>query len=109
HRHISYDGVATSSALINTNPTITPRLTTYLRSEPTRGSVDYTRFSMHTLVAKKLDIAGRIVHSSATANSTFFENMAGTNFNSRITGQLAPPNVLVLGQYNIPSTAKRPN
>src|SRR5207302_1467699 len=41
--------------------------------------------------------------------STFFENMAGTNFNSRITGQLAPPNVLVLGQYNIPSTAKRPN
>src|SRR5438034_3236345 len=35
--------------------------------------------------------------------------MTGTNFHSRITEQLAPPNVLVLGQYNIPSTAKRPN
>ena len=35
--------------------------------------------------------------------------MTGTNFNTRITGQLAPPNVLIVGQYNIPSTAKRPN
>src|SRR6266705_418681 len=108
-RRFRDDGFADSAPFINPNPTNTARLTSYLRSEPTRGSVDYTRFSMHTLVAKKLDIAGRIVHSSATSNSTFFENMTGTNFNSRITGQLAPPNVLVLGQYNIPSTAKRPN
>jgi len=35
--------------------------------------------------------------------------MTGTNFSTRITGQLAPPNVLLLGQYNIPANAKRPN
>ena len=93
---------------INANPAAA-RLTSYTRNEPTRGSVDYTQASIHTLVAKKLDITGHIVHSSATSNSTFFENMTGTNFNTRITGALAPPNVLVIGQYNIPSTAKRPN
>ena len=112
-RRFRDDGFADNTAFINPNPTNTARLTSYLRSEPTRGSVDYTRFSMHTLVAKKLDITGRVVHSSATSNSIFFENMRGTNFNTRIgsgsSAQPGPPNVLVLGQYNIPSTAKRPN
>ena len=107
-RRFRDDSFANSAAFINPNPAVA-RVPTYLRSEPTRGSVDYTRFSLHTLAAKKLDITGRFVHSSATSNSTFFENMAGTNFNTRITGQLAPPNVLVLGQYTIPSTVKRPN
>jgi hypothetical protein len=105
--------VDTTPAYINPNPTNTARFTTYNRNEPTRGSVDYTRASIHTLVAKKLDITGRIIHSSATSNSIFFENMTGTNFNTRIgsgsTAQLGPPNVLLLGQYNIPAVAKRPN
>jgi hypothetical protein len=83
--------------------------TSFIRQEPTRGSINFTRLSIHSLVAKKLDFTARVVHSSATSNSTFLENMTGTNFNTRITGQLAPPNVLLLGQYNIPSTAKRPN
>ena len=112
-RRFRDDGFADSAAFINPSPTNIARFTSYLRSEPTRGSVDYTRFSMHTLVAKKLDITGRIVHSSATSNSIFFENMTGTNFSTRIgsgsSAQLGPPNVLVLGHYNIPSTAKRPN
>lgn len=112
-RRFRDDGFANNAAFINPNPTNIARLTSYLRSEPTRGSVDYTRFSVHTLVAKKLDITGRIVHSSATSNSIFFENMTGTNFSTRIgsgsSAQLGPPNVLVVGQYNIPSTAKRPN
>src|SRR5437016_3781676 len=108
-RRFRDDSFVDNTAFINPNPTNTARFTTYNRNEPTRGSVDYTRASIHTLVAKKLDITGRIIHSSATANSIFLENMTGTNFNTRITGQLAPPNVLILGQYNIPSTAKRPN
>jgi hypothetical protein len=93
---------------VNLNPAVA-RFTSFNRTEPTRGSVDYTRFSVHSLVAKKLDITARIVHSSATSNSVFLENMTGVNFNSRITGQLAPPSVLILGQYNIPGNVKRPN
>ncbi len=100
--------VDATPAFINPNPAVA-RYTTYSRNEPTRGSVNYTRFSVHSLVAKKLDITGRIVYSRATSNSTFLENMTATNFNTRITGALGPPNVLILGQYNIPSNVKRPN
>ncbi len=107
-RRFRDDSFVDNTAFINANPAAA-RFTSFNRNEPTRGSVDYTRASIHTLVAKKLDVTGSIIHSSATSNSTFFENMTGTNFNTRITGQLAPPNVLIVGQYNIPSTAKRPN
>ncbi len=100
--------VNATPAFINPNPNVA-RYTTYSRNEPTRGSVDYTRFSVHTLAAKKLDITGRIVYSRATSNSTFLENVTATNYNTRISGQLGPPNVLILGQYNIPSNVKRPN
>src|SRR5205807_293690 len=85
------------------------RFSVPITSAVTSFSFSVTRARIHTLVAKKLDITGNIIHSSATSNSTFLENMTGTNFNTRITGQLAPPNTLLLGQYNIPSTAKRPN
>jgi hypothetical protein len=93
---------------INLNPAVAS-FTSFTRTERTRGSVDYTRLSIHSFVAKKLDITGRIVHSSASSNSVFIENMTGVNFSSRITGQLAPPNVLILGQYNIPANVNRPN
>jgi hypothetical protein len=93
---------------INLNPAVAS-FNTFTRNEPTRGSVDYTRFSVHSFVAKKLDLTGRIVYSSATSNSTFLENMTGLNFNTRVPGQLSPPNVLTLGQYNIPANVKRPN
>jgi hypothetical protein len=93
---------------INLNPAVAS-FTTFQRNEPTRTSVNYTTFSAHSLVAKKLDLTARIVHSSSNSNFTFLENETGINFNSRITGQLAPPNVLNLGQYNIPGNTKRPN
>ena len=54
---------------INLNPTAAS-LRTYTRDEPTRGNINYTRFSAHTLVAKKLDITGRIVYSKATSDFT---------------------------------------
>jgi hypothetical protein len=96
-------------AFINPNPTNTARFTSFHREEPTRGRVDFTRLSAHTLLAKRFDITGRFIYSKATANSIFLENETGTNFNTRISGQPGPPNTLLLGAYNIPSSASRPN
>ena len=98
---------------INLNPTAAG-LTSFNRDEPARGSVDYTRFSAHTLVAKKLDITGRIVHSNATSTFVLAESFAGRNWNPRITGwpptpPAATPNTLNLGQYNITGNTRRPN
>src|ERR1043166_4847113 len=96
-------------AFINPNPSNTARFTTFHRDEPTRSRVDFTRLSVHTFLAQRFDITGRFIYSKATSNSVFLETMTGTNFNTRITGQLAPPDVLNPGLYNIPSQASRPN
>lgn len=98
---------------INRNPTAAS-LTSFNRNEPARGSVDFTRFSAHTLVAKKLDITGRIVYSKSTSNFAYIENSTGRNINPRITGWppgplAATPNILNLGQYNVTGSARRPN
>jgi hypothetical protein len=98
---------------INLNPAVAS-LTSFHRNEPARGSVNFTRFSAHTLVARKLDISGRIVYSKATSDFTFAENFTGRNWNPRITGWPpgplpATPNTLNLGQYNITGTTERPN
>jgi hypothetical protein len=98
---------------INLNPAVAS-LTSFNRNEPARGSIDYTRFSAHTLVAKKLDITGRIVYSNSDSTSTFTENFTGRNWNPRVTGWppgplAATPNTLNLGQYNITGNTKRPN
>jgi hypothetical protein len=97
---------------INLNPAVAS-FTTFNRTEPTRTSVNYTTFSVHSLVAKKLDLTARIVHSSSNSNFAFLENETGTNFSTRIGSgsgaQLGAPNVLILGQYNIPGNTNRPD
>ena len=98
---------------INLNPTVA-NLTSFDRNEPARGSVNYTRFSLQTLVAKKLDITGRIIYSKATQNYDFLESFTGRNWNPRITGfpptpPGATPNILNLGQYNLTGNTERPN
>jgi hypothetical protein len=90
------------------------QLTSFNHNEPSRGSVDFTRFSAHTLVAKRLDITGRIVYSSSDTTFTFLENYTGTNWNPRVSGWPpgplpATPNTLNLGQYNITGDTSRPN
>jgi hypothetical protein len=100
--------IDTNPAFLNPNPSVA-RYTSFQRSEPTHGRVDYTRASIHTFLANRLDITGRIIYSKATSNSTFLETSTGTNFNTRISGQPGPPNTLLLGAYNIPSSAGRPN
>jgi hypothetical protein len=98
---------------INLNPTAAS-LTSYHRDEPSHGSVDFTRFSLHSLVAKKLDITGRIVYSKAKSDFTFTESFSGRNWNPRVTGwpptpPAATPNTLNLGQYVISGETERPN
>jgi hypothetical protein len=84
-------------------------LTSFHRNEPVRGHVNFTRFSAHTLIAKRLDMTGRLIYSSATTNFGFVESFAGNNWNTRVTGALNPPNILTLGQYNLTGNGKRPN
>lgn len=100
--------VDTNPAFINPNPSVA-RFTSYQRTEPTHGRVDYTRGSIHTLLGERFDITGRFIYSKATSNSAYLETMTATNFNTRISGQPGPPNTLLLGAYNIPSSASRPN
>ena len=98
---------------INLNPTA-PSLTSFDRNEPARGSVNYTRLSLQTLVAKRLDITGRIIYSKATQNFVSLESFTGRNWNPRITGfppspPAATPNILNLGQYNLTGDTDRPS
>ena len=98
---------------INVNTTVAG-LATFHRNEPTRNSVNYTRFSVQTLIARRLDITGRIVYSKSTSNYDFIESFTGRNWNTRISGfpptpPNATPNILNLGQYNLSGDAERPN
>src|SRR5688572_15350665 len=98
---------------INLNPAAAS-LTSFNRDEPSRGKVNYTRVSVQTLVASRLDITGRIVYSKATSNYNSIESFTGRNWNPRITGfppspPGATPNILNLGQYNLTGESERPN
>jgi hypothetical protein len=98
---------------INVNPAAAS-LTTFRRDEPARGSVNYTRFSLQTLVAKRLDITGRVIYSKAESNFDHAENFTGRNWNPRITGfppspPGATPNILNLGQYILSGSSERPS
>ena len=89
-------------------------LTSIRRDEPARGSVNYTRLSLQTFIAKKLDITGRLIYSKAEQNFSFLETFTGRNWNPRITGfpptpPAATPNILNLGEYNLTGNSERPN
>lgn len=99
---------------LGVNPAATSfNLNSIHRSQPVRGDVNYSRFSGHTLLAKKLDITGRIIYSDATTDFTWIETVTGTNFNSRITGIPAaynpPGTTLTFGQWKFVGDTKRPN
>ncbi|HXC72219.1 MAG TPA: hypothetical protein VN644_19695 [Pyrinomonadaceae bacterium] len=98
---------------INLNSSVA-NFTSFDRNEPARGSVNYTRFSLQSLIAKKLDITGRIIYSKAESNYSLLEAFTGRNWNPRITGfppspPAATPNILNLGQYNLTGNSERPN
>ena len=98
---------------INRNPTAAS-LTGFNRDEPSRGKVNYTRLSLQTLVANRLDITGRIIHSKAESDFNSIEAFTGRNWNPRITGfppspPGATPNILNLGRYELTGNSERPS
>jgi hypothetical protein len=114
-RRFRDDTVMPEATGLNRNAsTSVAQYTLFNRQEPTRGTINYTRGSLHTLIAKKFDITGRIVYSHTTSNSTYIENFTGTNFNFRITGfpptpPNAQPNTTNPSFYNITGDVTRPN
>jgi len=90
------------------------QLTSFFHHEPARGSVNFTRASIHSLVAKRLDVTARLVYSKSDSDFTFLEDFTGTNFNARVGGwpptpPNSTPNTLNLGQYNITGNSERPS
>lgn len=82
------------------NTTNTTVIDSYQRDVPTRGELPFTRFSLHTFLAKRLDVTGRYIYSSGTVDYTYLDNITGTNSsNLRVKSDA----ISVLGN------AKRPN
>jgi hypothetical protein len=98
---------------VGNNPTPSNAALTRLeRTNPIKGKVGYSRFSAHTLLARRLDITGRLIHSVATNQFNFTDTFAGTNYNTRISnipGAINPPNVLTAGQQTFVGDTKRPS
>lgn len=98
---------AQTSYLATTTTNLT-NLTGFVRTQPVHGSTDYTRFSAHTFLAKKLDMTGRFIYSNSNAAFNFNELFTATNWNTRVTG--APTtNTLTLGSLSYVGNTKRPN
>ena len=69
------------------NPSATAAdLNSWKRNDPVRGKIDYTRFSVHTFLAGKIDITGRVIYSNSEVDNNFVENLSGVNWNTRISG-----------------------
>jgi hypothetical protein len=82
------------------NKTNTAVITGFFRDAPTRGETPFTRFSLHTLINKRLDFTGRYVYTSGTTNFSFFQN--GTGVDS--SGNKVTADVITQS-----GSAKRPN
>jgi hypothetical protein len=82
------------------NPLNTATIKDFYRNAPTRGQTPYTRFSLHTLIKKRVDFTGRYVYTSGETNYTFFQNGTGTDSsNNKVTSDVITQN----------GAAKRPN
>ncbi len=85
------------------NPTNTGRIDTMFRELPTSGRHFYSRFSVHRLIARKLDFTGRYVYLSGTSRFTFFEEVFGRA--SAAPGNLIrPQTVRAFGEVKRPSS-----
>src|ERR1043166_2231827 len=103
---VDFSGAQTS--YLATTTTGLTNLTGFVRTQPVHGSTDYTRFSAHTFLAKKLDITGRFIYSNSNAAFNFNELTTATNWNTRVAG--APTaNTLTLGTLTYVGNTKKPN
>jgi len=81
---------ATNSTVVNT----------FQRNVPSRGETPYTRFSLHTFLAKRVDFTGRYIYESGNTEYSFVESVTGKD---SANNRVASDAVTVLGN------AKRPN
>ncbi|MEK6406116.1 MAG: hypothetical protein AABN34_04045 [Acidobacteriota bacterium] len=82
------------------NLTNTAKITDFYRNAPTRGNTPFTRFSLHTLIKKKLDFTGRYIYTSGSTNYTFFQNGTGVDSSgNKVTSDI----------IQVQGNAKRPN
>src|SRR6185295_974103 len=99
-RYFKDDTTYVSNGLnVGNNPANTSVLNTFTRDLPTRGRIPYTRFSLHSLVAKKLDFTGRFIYQSATTRFTMLD---------QTTGKDATNNNIVLDTFTASGDTKRP-
>ena len=85
---------------VGNNPLNTSVMNTFERDLPTRGTSPYTRFSLHTFLAKRLDFTGRYIYSSGNTKYSLFET---------ITGKDASGNNIKLETTQISGNARRPH
>ncbi|HJQ34561.1 MAG TPA: hypothetical protein VJ866_20440 [Pyrinomonadaceae bacterium] len=102
---IDFSGLTTN--YLATTTTNVGAVTGFRRTQPVEGSTDYTRFSAHTLLARRLDMTGRFIYSRSDAGFTFAEDVTGVNFNTRVTG--APTTGAASGSIDYTGNTKRPN
>jgi hypothetical protein len=82
------------------NPSNASVITFLDRELPTRGRLPYTRFSLHTLLGKKLDFTGRYVYTYGTTRA---------NMSEVVTGMDASANNILLDLFGASGTANRHN
>ena len=82
------------------NTTNTSRIDQLFRETPTQGTHFFTRFSVHRLIAKKLDFTGRFIYLSGRSRYALFE---------QTSGRLANGNLAVPQTATARGEAKRPS
>jgi len=90
------------------------QLTSFHHDEPSRGDVNFTRASIHRLIANRLDVTARVIYSKAETDFNIVESYSGTNWNARVGGWPpgplpSTPNTLNLGVSNFTGTTNRPS
>lgn len=78
---------------------------------PVKGRTNWTQFTGHTLLARKLDLTARFIYSGSRTEFDWTESVTATNFNTRITnlpGAINPPNLMPLGQWYFNGGSDRP-
>lgn len=105
---INFSGVATNYLATSANNL--PTVNTFIRQQPVKGNTNYTRFNVHTLLAKKVDITGRFVYSDSTSNYDFTESLTGRNWTIvRNSPVYTLPNVITSSTLSFTGNAKRPS
>lgn len=104
------NGSGAAANYLATSTTNLPVVNTFIRQQPVKGTTDYTRFNLHTFLAKKVDITGRFVYSDSNTNFNFLESLTGQNWTIvRGSTVYTLPNVITQSALNYTGSAKRPS